>query len=48
MFDQGELLVLPPALAHDIRNIPELSHGDFMKEVSNREGCFLGKRKNMY
>ena len=33
MFDQGELLVLPPALAQEIRNIPEFSHGDFMKEV---------------
>lgn len=31
--DQGEMLILPPTLAHDIRNIEELSHAEFMKEV---------------
>lgn len=31
--DQGEMLILPPALAHDIRNIDALSHAEFMKDV---------------
>lgn len=31
--DQGEMLILPPSLANDIRNIDALSHAEFMKEV---------------
>jgi hypothetical protein len=27
------MLILPPSLAHDIRNIDELSHAEFMKEA---------------
>lgn len=33
--DIGDMLILPPAWAHDIRNIEELSHGEFMKEVGD-------------
>lgn len=29
----GEMLILPPSLANEIRNIDELSHAEFMKEV---------------
>ncbi|KAJ4303026.1 hypothetical protein N0V90_001917 [Kalmusia sp. IMI 367209] len=33
LMDLGEMLVLPPDMANDIRNIEELSHGDFMVET---------------
>ncbi|KAL4956092.1 cytochrome P450 [Aspergillus filifer] len=35
--DQGEMLILPPAMAHDIRNIDALSHAVFMKETTCAE-----------
>lgn len=31
--ETGEMVILPPAFAHDIRNFEELSHAEFMKEV---------------
>jgi len=36
LMDLGEMLVLPPDMANDIRNIEELSHGDFMVEVCSQ------------
>ncbi|KAL3471720.1 cytochrome P450 [Aspergillus californicus] len=35
--DQGEMLILPPGLANDIRNIEALSHAEFMKESTCAE-----------
>ncbi|KAF1362273.1 putative cytochrome P450 [Lizonia empirigonia] len=31
--ETGEMVILPPSFAHDIRNFEELSHAEFMKEV---------------
>ncbi|PYH82697.1 cytochrome P450 [Aspergillus uvarum CBS 121591] len=35
--DLGEMLVLPPSMADEVRNIDALSHGEFMKESTCAE-----------